>query len=365
MSVATAHWESPQTEVQLLQDLVLRHSPSKQEKEAVGFLASWCEERGMRSHIDKAGNAIAEWGQGDRVICLLGHIDTVPGDLPIRVSGGFLTGRGTVDAKGPLASMAGALARLVASLAEPEHWKILLVGAVEEECETSWGAKYLLQSLGPVVPEFTIIGEPSGWNRITLGYRGCQRAQYRVQVENAHSASDHQTAAELAMLAWLEIQEKVRQYNGSRKDPSFDALSVTLLDFCSNDNGIEQEARLNLHFRLPPGLSPGNLCQMFAESGFDGLRFGPAQPAYVAQRNSPLVRGLLQSIRSAGGTPQFSLKTGTSDMNIVGPAWECPIVAYGPGDPNLSHTPEERVSLREYLTSIRVLETFLRKAVLE
>jgi len=42
-------------------------------------------------------------------------------------------------------------------------------------------------------------------------------------------------------------------------------------------------------------------------------------------------------------------------MNIVGPAWQVPLLAYGPGDSNLDHTPTEHISITEYLGSIRVL----------
>jgi len=47
-------------------------------------------------------------------------------------------------------------------------------------------------------------------------------------------------------------------------------------------------------------------------------------------------------------------------MNVVGPAWRCPILAYGPGDSSLDHTPEEHVELAEYLRAINVLELALQ-----
>ena len=61
--------------------------------------------------------------------------------------------------------------------------------------------------------------------------------------------------------------------------------------------------------------------------------------------------------------PGFVLKTGTSDMNVVAPVWRCPIVAYGPGDSALDHTPHEHLSLDEYWRAITVLEAALRSLV--
>ena len=73
------------------------------------------------------------------------------------------------------------------------------------------------------------------------------------------------------------------------------------------------------------------------------------------------MRALLKSVRAAGGAPGFLLKTGTSDMNVVGPAWHCPILAYGPGDSSLDHTPDEHVDLAEYLRAIDVLAGALQQ----
>ena len=42
-------------------------------------------------------------------------------------------------------------------------------------------------------------------------------------------------------------------------------------------------------------------------------------------------------------------------MNVVGPAWGCPIVAYGPGDSSLDHTPHEHIQIEEFLRGVDVL----------
>jgi len=41
---------------------------------------------------------------------------------------------------------------------------------------------------------------------------------------------------------------------------------------------------------------------------------------------------------------------------VVGPVWNCPIVAYGPGNSSLDHTPNEHIEVEEYLRAIKVLE---------
>ncbi len=90
------------------------------------------------------------------------------------------------------------------------------------------------------------------------------------------------------------------------------------------------------------------------------VTFHGDEQAYRAERDSPLGRAFLRSIREQGGRPTFVLKTGTSDMNVVGPTWNCPILAYGPGDSNLDHTPEEHVELAEWERGVAVLAGVLR-----
>src|SRR5262245_66315190 len=89
--------------------------------------------------VDGAGNAVGIWGSGRREIVLLGHIDTVPGYIPVRQEGDLLYGRGSVDAKGPLACFVSAVARM------PKHdtCRLVVVGDVDEEDASSNGARHV------------------------------------------------------------------------------------------------------------------------------------------------------------------------------------------------------------------------------
>lgn len=167
--------------IDLLEELVSIPSLSQQESAASKFLVGWLEERGLeRCRVDEVGNAVGEIGEENsaKTIVLLGHIDTVPGDIPVEKRGSddseLLYGRGSVDAKGPLAAFAAAAARLGGEWARQNDLRIVVVGAVEEESTTSRGARRIRDSFleGGKAPDACVIGEPSGWNRVTLGYKG-------------------------------------------------------------------------------------------------------------------------------------------------------------------------------------------------
>jgi LysW-gamma-L-lysine carboxypeptidase len=83
-------------------------------------------------------------------------------------------------------------------------------------------------------------------------------------------------------------------------------------------------------------------------------------PAYRAEKNTSLVRAFLSAIRHAGGAPGFTVKSGTSDMNITAPVWQCPTIAYGPGDSDLDHTPNEHIFISEYQRGEQVLAQVLK-----
>ena len=83
------------------------------------------------------------------------------------------------------------------------------------------------------------------------------------------------------------------------------------------------------------------------------------EDAVKRDKKNRLVSSLLRNIRRQEGKPVFKYKTGTSDMNVIGPKWSCPIVAYGPGDSSFDHAPNEHILIDEFLRSIEVLKRVL------
>jgi LysW-gamma-L-lysine carboxypeptidase len=344
--------------VEMLRNLVAIESLSGQEGEAAAYLAGWMAEHGFAASVDEAGNAIGVLDGGPdaggqvQEIVLLGHIDTVPGRLPVRIEDGKLFGRGSVDAKGPLAAFAVAGAE-----AGPQPgWRVIVAGAVEEEAASSKGARYLAARHSPAL---AIIGEPSGWQRLTLGYKGRLLAELTVRQAMSHRSGQTASACEVAVSFWNRLVGQLSELNAERSR-AWDQVLPTLRSFCSNDDGLFETAQLQLGFRLPLDIGPQQLAALLTPlAGDASIAFRGEETAYQAEKDTPLVRGFLKAVREEGGRPGFVLKTGTSDMNVVGPVWRCPILAYGPGDSSLDHTPDEHIELDEWHQGVAVLSRVL------
>ena len=338
--------------IHLLESLVTIPSTSTNESQAVAFLVRWMKAFGLETEIDSVGNAIGRWGTGDRHIVLLGHIDTVPGNIPVRIEGGELYGRGAVDAKGPLATFAAAAVEAARRTATV---RITVVGAVGEEHIGSVGARQV--ATWPA-PDFCIIGEPSGWDALCLGYRGSITATYRVRQESRHTAGPGEASAEKVVTFWNGLVAEVARLNGERT--GFNALTAAIRDMGTEHDGLADEAWMQIGLRLPPGVPVPELLALIEALAADGeLTVHGIQEGVRSAKQIPLVPPFLRSIRGRGGNPRFTVKLGTSDMTVVGPVWGCPILAYGPGDASLDHTPEERIVLDEYLKAIDVLADVL------
>lgn len=346
-------------DLELVRGLVEIPSLSGEEGDAVEWLVARMAERGFRTSVDDAGNAVGEIGEGPMHVVLLGHIDTVPGEIPVRVEDGELVGRGAVDAKGPLAAFVSAASAPVPGV------RVTVVGAVEEESPTSAGARHRARQ---AAPDWCVIGEPSGWDGVTVAYKGRLVAEVALSRAGRHGAAPGPTIGEEALALW----ERVRAVSASRADRerAFDRLDLRLEGISAGDgDGLRENARLRIGYRIPPGTTTGEVerelraaaAAHVGEASVTVEPVGAEEPART-ERTSELARAFARAIAEAGGRATFIAKSGTSDMNVLAPSWRCPMVAYGAGDSSYDHTPMERLRLADHARAISVLRGVLGRA---
>ena len=343
----------------LLEAVVRTPSVSGDEVAVARLLVSALAPYVDRAWVDEAGNARAEAGTGARALLFLGHLDTVPGVVPVRIEGEVLHGRGSVDAKGSAVAAAVALARAPATVRSA--WTLRWAGAVEEEVASSRGARHLLATMPG--PDLLVVGEPSGADAVTLGYKGRLRVRLEARRALVHTARDEATAAEVLVEAWTRVRSWTDATNAATPDAGpFGRLQVALLGLASDGDGLVERATAELGFRLPLAWPPDRLRSALADLALgDGvaLRADAGEVPVRGDRDGVLARAFRVAIRAAGLRPGIKVKTGTSDWNVVAPAWNVDAVAYGPGDAALDHTPNEHLPLVEFDRAVEVLESVL------
>ena len=114
------------------------------------FLVDTLREHGLDPAVDDAGNTLATKGEGSPHLVLNTHIDTVPPHVPFARDGDVVRGRGSCDAKGPLAAL------LDAFLAHDPDGRVTLAVTPDEEVLSTGAAALDLDADGYVV------GEPTG-----------------------------------------------------------------------------------------------------------------------------------------------------------------------------------------------------------
>lgn len=108
-------------------------------KQALDTFLAIAQKYGLKTHDENGYCGWAEWGEGEQIIGILGHLDVVPaGDgwshdpYSLVCENGLLYGRGVADDKGPTVAALHAIKRLKESGYTPRHRIRLIVGCNEE-----------------------------------------------------------------------------------------------------------------------------------------------------------------------------------------------------------------------------------------
>jgi acetylornithine deacetylase/succinyl-diaminopimelate desuccinylase family protein len=379
--------------LELLQEMV--RAPShpgvdRQEEAAARALDGFLRRRGVASRLvevrEGRPNVLAtiEGRRPGRHLLFCGHLDTVPPNegspadfFSATIANGRMSGRGTVDMKGALAAMAGALVMIEEGGGLPVG-RVTLAAVIDEEME-SLGAEALIE--GGIRADGAIVGEPTE-NRVAVGHKGLEWLEVVFAGRAAHGSTPEagvSAIAAAAHFAWLVESELVPGYE-RRRDPvlGLPAINLGTIRGGQQPSMVAAECRVQLDRRWVTTETIGGV---FAELETLLSRVRAARPGLetelgrmpggmatmlhgplVIDQGHPLVlaaRGALQD----EGRPEGPL--------TVFPAWTdgallsreagIPTLVWGPGELALAHSAEESVAVEEVLLASRLYAASARR----
>ncbi|MEM3587546.1 MAG: M20/M25/M40 family metallo-hydrolase, partial [Candidatus Jordarchaeaceae archaeon] len=209
------------------------------------FLLESMKNLGYEVKQDEAGNVIGKIGEGRPTLLLMSHIDTVPGEIPVREENGKIYGRGAVDAKASIASMilAGS------SFQEMDtEGTVIFAGVVEEESSLR-GIQTLLER--NLEADWAIFGEPTKGDGICLASKGRLLFKINLKTEGGHVACSwaYKNAIDLAYELWKKIKKEVEVHE---KTPFFSTIpNITQISGGNAPNIVPCNCELFIDVRFP------------------------------------------------------------------------------------------------------------------
>jgi succinyl-diaminopimelate desuccinylase len=306
--------------------------------------------------VERAGNVVCArttLGRPSRVI-LAGHLDTVPvhGNLPSTVVGDLMYGCGTSDMK---AGSALAL-HLAATVTKPAFDVTYLFYDCEEvEAERNGLNKASVTHPQWLVADFAVLLEPTH-GRVEAGCQGTMRATVTLSGRRAHSARSWLGAN--AIHAAGEVLRRLEVHRSRRvviDGCEFrEGLNAVFIRGGVAGNVIPDRCEIDVNFRFAPDRTEADAKAYLTEvfDGFDVQMLDSAPGALPGLAAAP-ARDFLAAV---GSEPVGKLGwTDVARFSALG----VPALNYGPGDPNLAHTTDERVEISKIREGAEVLHRWL------
>lgn len=366
-------WKYRDYTAQNLSKLVKIKSLSTKEEHVAQELKRQLLEAGLGDvRIDGLGNVIGRIGEGEKILAIDGHMDTVDlgrldhwrhDPLSGKIEKGYVNGRGTVDQKGGIASFVTA-ARILTELEISKDVTVVFTGTVmEEDCEgLCW--TYLIEEEG-LKPDAVISTEPTNLN-IYRGHRGRMEVSIGFYGLSAHGSAPERgkNAIYMAARACNEI-EKLNERLIS--DPFLGKGSVTVSEIVSESPSlcaVADFARIHLDRRLTRGetkMSAINEIEEiilgmeatirvlpYLEESFTGLKYGMDKyfPTWeIPEKDELVVLG--KEVFNNLFKKEASIGKWTFSTNgvVINGVYGIPVIGFGPGDEVLAHAPNERVKV--------------------
>jgi succinyl-diaminopimelate desuccinylase len=318
-------------------------------------------ERALREqapHLEllRSGDAVlarTNLGRQRRVL-LAGHLDTVPiaENVPSRRDGELLYGCGTTDMK----SGDAVIAHLAATLTEPRHdLTVVFYDCEEVEADRNGLGRIEREHRDWLDADLAILSEPTNAG-VEAGCQGTLRAEITTRGRRAHSARSWH--GRNAVHAAAAVLERLNTYTAREVDIDGcvfrEGMQAVRIAGGVAMNVVPDECVVTVNFRFAPDRD-GAAAEAHVREMFDGFELAVTDlaPGALPGLTAPAAG---EFIAATGAKP--SAKYGWTDVSRFA-ALGIPAVNYGPGDPNLAHTREEHVDIRQITDTATVLRRFL------
>ena len=326
-----------------LRAMISHPSESCEEGEVVACIKAEMEKLGFDEvKVDGLGNVMGFMGDGDKIIAIDSHIDTVGignrDNWDFDPYEGFeddqlIGGRGGSDQEGGMASATYAAKMMKDMDLIPEGYKVMVVGTVQEEDCDGMCWQYIYNVDG-IKPEFVISTEPTDGG-IYRGHRG--RMEIRVDV---HGTSCHGSAPERgdnAIYKMADIIADVRSLNNNGCDESTDIKGLVKM--------------------LDPKYNPEHM-YMYDRPSWTGEVYETEAyfPTWINKESAPHVKALVdahkalfgderigceKSMDKRAGRPLCDKWTFSTNCVSIQGRYGIPCVGFGPGAESQAHAPNE------------------------
>ena len=296
-------------------------------------------------------------GHAQRVV-VAGHLDTVPiaDNLPTRLVGDEVWGRGTVDMKGGVA-VALALAARLAAPTRDVTW--VFYDHEEVASDLSGLGRLVREHPDWLAGEFAVLGEPSNGG-IEGGCNGTLRVEVRLHGVAAHSA--RAWTGVNAVHAAGEVLRRLEAYAPQTVEVDGlayrESLNSTLIAGGVAANVIPDSCVVTVNYRFAPSRSVEQALAHVRDlfEGYEVVLTDAASGARPGLDHPAAAEFAAAVLGVTGGVP--APKYGWTDVARFAELG-IPAVNFGPGDPLLAHKSDERCPVGQVHQSYAALHAWL------
>lgn len=343
--------------------LVAVPSVSHHEQELADRVERRLAERAPGLALARVGNNVivrTDLGRARRVV-LGGHLDTVPAnanEVP-RLDGDVLHGLGSADMKGGLAVLLR-LAEEIDAGREPRVDCTFFFYEGEEIADEYNGLRRVFADRPELLAgDFAVLLEPTG-GHVEAGCQGTLHVRAYFDGERAHSARPWQGSN--AIHAAAEVLHRLAGHESDTVTvdglPYRESLQVVRVEGGVANNVVPDSCTLVVNRRFAPRYSVDEARAQVEEllAGADRIEVVNASPAAPPNLDDPLVAEFIETLGV-----DVEPKLGWTDVARFA-ARGVPAVNFGPGDPDVSHTADERVTRASVEQCYAALSRFLGPA---